>query len=98
MGRYQLNKNDDDKKNTYDDDETESTKMISDKSFDIYDDKYTEEFVSATIKKPLPKLKRDPHKYGDSTFWIKETRKLDTKTSKRKLDNTDINKFGDRPS
>jgi len=90
LARYQLNKNDDDdKKNTYDDDETESTKMIPDKSFDIYDDKYTEEFVSATIKKPLPKLKRDPHKYGDSTFWIKETRKLDT---------SDKNIFCDCPS
>ena len=92
LARYQFNKNDDDdmKNNkTYEDDETERTKIITDTSFDIYDDNYNEEFVFATTKKPLPKIKSDLHKYGVSTPWIKQTRKLDT---------SDKNIFCDCPS
>ena len=90
LARYQVNNIDgDEKKNTYDDDETERTEIITDTSFDIYDENYNEEFEIATMKKPLPKIKSDPNKYGDSTPWIKQTRKLDT---------SDKNIFCDCPS
>ena len=79
LARYQVNNiDDDDKKNTYDDAETERTEIITDTSFDIYDENYNEEFEFATMKKPLPSIKRDPHKYGDSTPLIQQTQKLDT--------------------